>query len=72
MTRCFYCYSEAHRCCNTRDMESKAIYGNRECFYQLAKQGGGEIGLDEIVKLHEATNEAKANHIRHQFDPPLV
>lgn len=72
MARCPYCYREERECHNTRDMESEAIYGDRECYFQLARQGGGEMGLDKVMKLHEETGGAIANHIKHQFDPPLV
>lgn len=41
-------------CMNTRDMEDCAIFGDRECFYQLVKGGvihgaGGEKGIRYVV-----------------------
>jgi hypothetical protein len=39
---------------NTRDMEDFAIDGDRECFFQLAKLGGGEKGLKYVILNAEA------------------
>ena len=44
-------------CYNTRDMEDFAISGDRECFYQLAKIGGGEKGLRYVINNCEAVRE---------------
>jgi hypothetical protein len=42
---------------NTRDMEDFAIEGERECFYQLAKKGGGEKGLKYVIANCESRKE---------------
>lgn len=50
MPICKYCEKErSYECHNTRDMEDFAESGNRECFYQLAKLGGGEKGLPYVI-----------------------
>lgn len=55
MVLCEYCNRERHYPCNnTRDMEDFAEDGNRECFYQLAKSGGGEKGLQYVINNCEA------------------
>lgn len=47
---CEYCKREqSYPCRNTRDMESAAEHGDRECFYRLAQLGGGEYGLMTVI-----------------------
>ena len=42
-------------------MEDFAEDGDRECFYQLAKLGGGEKGLRYVISNYEARRkQAKA------------
>ena len=56
-TRCKYCNRELPvPCLNTRDMEEIAIFGDRECFWQLALLGGGERGLQAVISLHKRKN----------------
>ena len=59
---CKYCgISRGYTCVNTRDMEDFSIEGYRECFFQLAKLGGGEKGLIYIIANCEAREkEVKA------------
>ena len=59
---CEYCkVSRGYTCINTRDMEEAAEGGNRECFFQLAKLGGGEKGLKYVIANCEAREkEVKA------------
>jgi hypothetical protein len=51
---CEYCKRERFVSCrNTRDMEESSLSGDKECFYQLAKCGGGEYGLKSIIIRRE-------------------
>ncbi len=53
MEKCEYCFRDrAFRCHNTRDMEDFAEDGDHECFFQLAKLGGGEKGLRYVILNH--------------------
>lgn len=55
MEPCRYCQREqGYACMNTRDMEDFAVDGDRECFFQLAKLGGGEKGLKYVILNAEA------------------
>lgn len=49
-TLCEYCNRRQRvPCRNTRDMEETAEAGDRECFWELAKLGGGEKGLMYVI-----------------------
>ncbi len=55
VTECKYCGRfRAYPCMNTRDMEDFAEDGDDGCFYQLAKEGGGEKGLQYVINNREA------------------
>ena len=55
MIECRYCKrARVYHCMNTRDMEDFAEDGDNECFYQLAKIGGGEKGLQYVINNREA------------------
>lgn len=55
---CSYCSKERGvPCMNTRDMEEAAIAGDRECFFQLAKLGGGEMGLTRVIRRAEGPQD---------------
>ena len=59
MRKCKYCGKEqSYACMNTRDMEDFAIDGNRECFFQLARMGGGEKGLRYVIANIETKKRA--------------
>ncbi len=59
MSACRYCSrNQDYTCMNTRDMEDFAEGGDRECFYQLAKLGGGEKGLKYVI------SNCEARHVR--------
>ena len=50
MIDCEYCGRPRNFTCNnTRDMEDFAEDGDRECFFQLARLGGGEKGLKYVI-----------------------
>jgi hypothetical protein len=55
LEKCGWCEKDKKvPCMNTRDMEEAAISGNRECFYQLCRAGGGERGpMAIIASIHE-------------------
>lgn len=56
--RCEYCgCDKSWPCRNTRDMEESGEGGDRECFYQLARLGGGEKGLRYVIANCEARRE---------------
>jgi len=60
MTKCEYCGQQKHYSCrNTRDMEDFAEDGYDEYFYQLAKLGGGEKGLQYVINNREARIERR-------------
>ena len=60
MSKCGYCNRErGFSCNNTRDMGDFAIDGERECFYQLAKVGGGEKGLNYVILNCEESGNGK-------------
>lgn len=44
-------------CANTRDMEDFAELGDDTRFYQLAKIGGGEKGLNYVIANREARRQ---------------
>lgn len=48
---------------NTRDMEDSAILNDLECFFQLAKLGGGEKGLNYVIANRDARKEGKVVQI---------
>ena len=64
--RCKFCgrkegtgqFDLANSCMNTRDMEDFAELGDDTCFYQLAKLGGGEKGLNYIIANREKMKAA--------------
>ena len=59
-TTCEYCQrNSSNPCRNTRDMEDFAESGDNECFYQLAKVGGGEKGLRYVIANREARARQK-------------
>ena len=60
MVVCKYCgRTRGYTCVNTRDMEDFAISNDLECFFQLAKLGGGEKGLKYIIANRDAKKEGK-------------
>lgn len=61
-SKCEYCGRDrSYSCRNTRDMEDFGEAGDRECFYQLAKLGGGEKGLQYVIKNCEARRKSAEN-----------
>lgn len=65
---CEYCKRPDGHCINTRDMEQFAIEGENECFYQLAKLGGGEAGLKYVIN----NREARIKRLRDPIAPILT
>ncbi len=62
MEPCRYCQRErGYTCMNTRDMEDFAVDGDRECFFQLAKLGGGEKGLRYVTLNADAKAQKRAS-----------
>ncbi len=58
-SKCEYCGRDKnYPCRNTRDMEDFGEGGDRECFYQLAKLGGGEKGLRYVIAHCEKRQES--------------
>jgi hypothetical protein len=54
LEKCKWCEKDKRiPCMNTRDMEEAAEGGNRECFYQLCRAGGGERGPTSIIMMCE-------------------
>lgn len=57
--KCHHCFRYGKSCNNTDGMSINAIEGDLECFYQLARQGGGPRGLHHTMAQIEGKRKAQ-------------